>query len=46
MVWRGAGLGWRPLLECVPRIWDGMGAEWFGGLFGVFDGISNRVRNY
>ena len=39
MVWRGAGLAWRALFECVPRIWDADGGGVVGGVFGVVMGF-------
>jgi len=48
MVWRGAGLAWRLLLECVPRIWDGDGGGVVWGVFGDLIGfliVREIIRN-
>ena len=48
MVWRGVGIGWRSLLECGPRFWDGDGGGVVLGLFGVLMGfliVREIIRN-
>jgi hypothetical protein len=39
MVWRGAGLAWRALAECVPRFWDADGGGVVLGVFGDLMGF-------